>query len=526
MLNVNSINDDNQIKPIFYNLNKTKNIWKPNINQTLQKTNNNSWFNIQKFYSHKNSQINVLNYSDPLLDKFQDINKKLNKYNKPIDENKIYNKVLDANKKFKNKNDHLVEEYNKILLMKKNQGKYNSCKKIHKRLVRVKKIRIYLNKEQKFILKNWFGTCRYIYNNLLTKIKNKEEIPNFRNLRNKYIPKNKISQEWMLNTPKDVRAEAIKDLCNNYKNNFDKIKKGLIDSFDLKYKSKKNLSQSIVIPLLASKSNKINEKYINLYTNFLDKNCQFKISKREKLPKIEFDCRLQFVKPNIYYLCIPYTSDYRYKTGASDNQGEQIISLDPGVRTFVTGYSPNGYLIKIGNNDVYKIFRLCLSMDKLKSKIDDKNINCKKRLKLIKKKHKLRMKIINLKDELHFKVCNYLCKNFNTILIPKFDVSKMVIKKTRKIKSKSVKQLLNLNHYQFRQRLIEKSYEYNNCKIIICNEAYTSATCGDCRFINYKIGGVKVYKCKVCKYEIDRDINGARNILLRALSVDSSLVYN
>ena len=61
--------------------------------------------------------------------------------------------------------------------------------------------------------------------------------------------------------------------------------------------------------------------------------------------------------------------------------------------------------------------------------------------------------------------------------------------------------------------------DYENVKVIICNEAYTSKTCSNCGFINPELKGDKVYNCKICKLSIDRDINGARNILLRALGV-------
>lgn len=47
---------------------------------------------------------------------------------------------------------------------------------------------------------------------------------------------------------------------------------------------------------------------------------------------------------------------------------------------------------------------------------------------------------------------------------------------------------------------------------------YTTQTCGKCGKLDKKIESSKVYKCKHCKKEIDRDINGARNILIRAIT--------
>ena len=47
------------------------------------------------------------------------------------------------------------------------------------------------------------------------------------------------------------------------------------------------------------------------------------------------------------------------------------------------------------------------------------------------------------------------------------------------------------------------------------SEAYTTKTCGHCGSIHKTIGSNKVYNCNNCSTRIDRDINGARNILIR-----------
>ena len=44
--------------------------------------------------------------------------------------------------------------------------------------------------------------------------------------------------------------------------------------------------------------------------------------------------------------------------------------MDPGVRTFMTGYDPSGVAIEWGKNDIGRIYRLCHAYDKLQSKHD------------------------------------------------------------------------------------------------------------------------------------------------------------
>jgi putative transposase len=46
-------------------------------------------------------------------------------------------------------------------------------------------------------------------------------------------------------------------------------------------------------------------------------------------------------------------------------------------------------------------------------------------------------------------------------------------------------------------------------------EYYTSKTCTKCGNIDYNLGNKNEYKCKKCDIILERDCNGARNIMLR-----------
>ena len=90
---------------------------------------------------------------------------------------------------------------------------------------------------------------------------------------------------------------------------------------------------------------------------------------------------------------------------------------------------------------------------------------------------------------------------------------------TRKSKlNKRVKFVLQmLSHYKFRQHLEKKSIEYG-CKMITVTEEYTSKTCTNCGKIENKFNK-RTKECSNCKYKINRDINGARNILIKNLDM-------
>ena len=70
-----------------------------------------------------------------------------------------------------------------------------------------------------------------------------------------------------------------------------------------------------------------------------------------------------------------------------------------------------------------------------------------------------------------------------------------------------------LSHYKFRQHLINKGNEYG-CKVVVVTEEYTSKTCTNCGAVS-EYYRKRMKKCPKCNYEIDRDVNGSRNILLK-----------
>jgi len=142
---------------------------------------------------------------------------------------------------------------------------------------------------------------------------------------------------------------------------------------------------------------------------------------------------------------------------------------------------------------------------------------------------RINQRVKNLVDELHHQVAAKLCADYDTILLPTFDTSVMVRKdgKKRRIGRGTARSMLTFAHYRFRTFLLHKARE-TGTKVVLVNEAYTSQTCGGCGNLHNKLGGGKVFRCPSdgCEYVCDRDVNGARNILLRFMrfNCESTLV--
>jgi putative transposase len=199
----------------------------------------------------------------------------------------------------------------------------------------------------------------------------------------------------------------------------------------------------------------------------------------------------------------------------------QVIALDPGVRTFLTGFDGN-QLVEFGKGDMGRVARLCQHLDALMSRIA-KSPSRRQRQKMRQAAARLRSKIRNLVDECHKQVSNWLVNNYQYILLPTFETSEMTNKKRRKISSKTARQMLNWAHYRFKLHLKQKA-ELNGCNIIDVTEEFTSKTCTKCGHVHQKLGGSKIFKCPVCQHTIARDFNGAFGILLKALK-DTSVTF-
>jgi putative transposase len=225
-----------------------------------------------------------------------------------------------------------------------------------------------------------------------------------------------------------------------------------------------------------------------------------------------------------WYICVQKHIDLE----STINKNGNIVALDPGIRTFQTSYSEN-QANKFGCNFFSsRIFPSLLKVDKLYGKRQNlENVRkeyghtqwFKDRMKYYEKQiNRTKARINHLINDLHHKVAYTLVKDYDIILLPTFESSQMVERQGRKINSKVVRSMLGLKHYQF--KLLLKWYARKYGKVVIdVNEAYTSKTYNG-RII--KVGSKEHFKVKLKNKNklkvIDRDINGARNILLRFIT--------
>lgn len=367
-------------------------------------------------------------------------------------------------------------------------------------IIKAKKIRIYPNSSQKNLFRQWFGTSRKTYNDTVNHLNLPKEQREKHWMGAAKIILNSLP-DWAKSIPYQVKKIAVEDAYKAFSNGCKKAKSSG-QPFQLKYRTRKDTKQSCFIP---SSALKIDGELFSIYPTIVGR---LKVS--ENLP-LEFKDSRLICEHGRWFIMVPYKV-LPQSIQASDNQIslDKIIALDPGVRTFLTGFSENS-VFKIGQSDFSRIARLCSHMDKLISKISKAKNNHKQRLK--KALSRMKHKVWDLVDELHFQSINYLLKTYDVILLPNFETSEMVVKSNRKIQSKTVRSMLTYSFFQFSQRLETKAKELGKF-VFRGSEAYTSKTASWTGEIK-NISSAKTIKSN--NIVMDRDINGARGIFLRAL---------
>ena len=374
-----------------------------------------------------------------------------------------------------------------------------------------RKIRICPDRQQKAKLKLWFDAARFTYNRTI-ELLTADSAPkaSWHGVKKDILGK---LPAWTKPTPYEVKSNAVRDACLavsavkkfNKQLKIDRAK-GIRLQEDYAYahfRSRKNPGQTIFIHASAL-------KHQTPYPTLLGP-----LKMRGSIPHAHGDAKLT-LRHHQYHLSVPFKKMGPHISDSNLNAqtpGQaRVVALDPGVRNFIAWFSEDG-CGKIGELDFGRIQRLCQHQDNLLSHAAQ--APSRKRRNMRRAAERMTVRIQNLINELHHKTARYLVDNFDVILLPDFKTSGMVTRGQRRIRSKTVRNLLSFAHHRFRNFLKHKAAE-NGRTVLIVNEAYTSKTVSWTGEVNHKLGGRKtVTSCD--GRGMDRDHNGARGIFLRAL---------
>jgi putative transposase len=350
-----------------------------------------------------------------------------------------------------------------------------------------RKIRIYPNPELNKVWHKWLAACRYCFNQAIA-YQREHGRTTKRKLRNAIMQSD--LPQWVKESPCHIRQNAIFDAHQAFS-----------ASRNAKFRSCRDRQQTI----------KFNNSNFSkgMWFPRLVKGLGFVAA--EPIPdSCEYSTQLTFSKGQ-WFAIFPVVAS------ASKLNLDGVIALDPGMRTFLTGFDGHRF-VEFGRGDIGRITRLCQHLDDLVSRMSKASRQQRRRMRQA--ANRLRLKVRNLIDEAHKQIAHYLSHNYRIIFLPTFETSQMVSRARRKIRSKTVRAMLGWAHYRF-ELFLDHQCRLTGSQVIRGSEAYTSKTCTHCGHIHQTLGGSKVFKCKSCGSVLPRDFNGCLGFLLRALR-DSS----
>jgi IS605 OrfB family transposase len=393
-----------------------------------------------------------------------------------------------------------------------------------------------------------------IRNDLVTEKKN----PYFTNIKNRFL----------LKTAKTIRQQAVFECVYRYKTLKQMRLQNKLKFFVFKKKRDDNRkTRSINLEKSNIKYDNSTESlkiYINGREDKEYEDGEWNYFKRKQNKRIlesemKTQSKLQITPTGKYYLLLTIKEKKKeYKNMNKQN----VVSIDPGIRTFYTCYDMDrvyklkgdfkteqqeqDYLKRILkdemkikewyrikkrkelNNQIYKTIEeniekgeeeIELKVEEVKTRIGKPEILIKTIKKEIRKRiQKIEEKMKNKRKEFGHKVSKFLVDKYETIVLATLNVKEMVKKKNSKLRTKTRRDFLSIGHTQVISKIREKAKRCGT-RLLEVNERYTSKTCGRCGYVKRDLGGSEWYKCNKCKVEMCRDVNGARNILLRSLGV-------
>ena len=279
------------------------------------------------------------------------------------------------------------------------------------------------------------------------------------------------------------------------------VPKYMAKESNVKFRLKKAQYQHIFIPKSASSIN--DSKQLMIYKSW----------KMGGIPcKEHFDITSDFIirkhtKLDVWEVITSYDKKVElYKAKEED----KLVSIDPGIRTFLTCLDDEGNVKEIGNRWVNGVKRHMIKADG----IDLSGLKGQERYNAWKSnmcKARSRRKLHDKINDMHKKVAKDLLTQYDIIVLPKLR-SKSILKKNGGLGRRINREISVLAHCKFHDYITWKATTMG--KIVIDqNESYTSKTCYECGKLN-DIGSKKVYSCS-CGNECDRDVQASFNILTK-----------
>ena len=383
----------------------------------------------------------------------------------------------------------------------------------------VRRLRLRPTPDEDKRLRLWLSAVRWTYNRCVSLVNSKAcpaEQDALRQRTTTHAALTAAGKLKYLDVHVDVRSEAVRDFLKAFFQQLELVAAKKNKHFEMHYRSPRDPQQSLVVPSRdwnrPQKAKKLGPTSCKWLQGL---HCA------EGLPAtLNNDTRLVRTRRGAYYLCV----GSRPVHPAPPLPPHRVIALDPGVRTFMTGFDPEGLVLEVGFGES-KLEALGKRLAKLRRETrlvaDPENevmlrgVRRRKLRRMRAKAQTWRDKQRNLVDECHKRLAKYLCESYDVILLPELKVQELVkASRVGGLHKTTKRRMLVWSHYRFRQRLAAKATQYPGKQVVFVSEAYTSRTCTRCGALAAKYSD-KTFHCRWCGFACDRDVMASRNVFLR-----------
>jgi len=363
-------------------------------------------------------------------------------------------------------------------------------------MLKVVKVRLYPNKEQKQLIDKTFGSCRLVYNLLLdAKIKAYEcgdKISAYE-LKKRLVPmKKSVDGVFLKEIDSTALQNSVLKIDIAYKNFFRRVKQGGAVGFP-KFKSKHNSYQSYQTSTASIKDKKL---YLPKIGEIKTKFHRGEIIGKVKTVTVSCEA-------NQYFASINYEDNLAEIKGLNNGKA---IGIDVGINVFA--YTSENEIINPEKE--HNLTKVIEKMKKSQKSLSRKKKGSKNRLKAKSKLAKAHLKIKNKRKDFLHKVSNKLSEN-QTIVVEDLKIKNMSKKENTK---NGLNRLILQQSWGKFFELLEYKLKRNSGELIKVNPKYTSQKCSKCGYISKENRVTQAqFICTRCSFSANADYNASINIL-------------
>ena len=350
-----------------------------------------------------------------------------------------------------------------------------------------------LNNKQKSLVNQAFGGSRFAYNwglDKRIKLYEKEKKSTTYVTQSRELTKvKKTEYAWMYLSSKCVFQEALRDLDIAFKNFFRNIKQGKTIGFP-KFKSKHNSKQSFRL-----------KGSIYIFNNKvqLPRLGKLRLKESDYIPLNEKILSATVSKhANKYFVSINIEKEIELSTNIS----KKTIGIDLGIKDLAI--TSDGVYFE--NPKTYK--KVLSKLKRMQRQLSRKKKGSSNRKKQKDKLAKLHYKTSNIrKDNIHKLTSQVVKDKPQRIVIEDLSAHNMM-------KNHNIAQSISDSSFAEIRRQLEYKCKWNNIELVVANRFFPSSKlCSRCGNKKDELKlSERVYKCKECKLEIDRDLNASINL--------------